>query len=212
MFDLDGTLADSLEDIAIALDAAMIDNRLPAPTRAQVRGWVGSGARNLVLQAVGPQLVEPVLARFRVHYADKPIVFTKLYPGVDAALDRLAAAGVELAVLSNKPDALTQVICAALLQRWRFDVIAGHREGMPLKPAAEPALAVAAALQIAPRECAFVGDTPIDIATARAAGMAPIAVTWGFRSRELLVAAEPALVIDDPAQLAQIASYQISGG
>lgn len=202
LFDLDGTLVDSLEDIALALDAALADHGQPVPTRDTLRTWVGGGARNLVEHAVAPALVDPVLARFRVHYAAAPVVHTRLYPGVDRALDALAAAGIRLAVLSNKPHALTTQIGERLLARWPFDVIAGHRDGVPLKPSPVPALAVARELGVAPERCAFVGDSAIDVETGRAAGMHAVAVTWGYRPRAELIAAGAAHVIDDPAALA----------
>ena len=107
-------------------------------------------------------------------------------------------------MLSNKPHALTTQICDALLARWPFRAIAGHRDGVPLKPAPDAAFDIAARLGVAPAHCAFVGDSAIDIATAQAAGMLPVAVTWGFRPRTELLAA--ALVADTPAELLAITS------
>ena len=204
IFDLDGTLVDSLADIAAALDRALDDHGIARPPIERVRTWIGGGARNLVVHAVGEARADAVLARFRVHYAAAPIVHTRLYPGLDAVIDDLAARGVALAVLSNKPHALTVRICEGLLARWRFAAVVGHRDGAPLKPAPGPALAVAASLGVAPAECAFVGDSAIDIATARAAGMHAVAVSWGFRPRAELEAARADVIVDAPAQLAAL--------
>ena len=198
IFDLDGTLVDSLEDIAAALDRALADHGLAQPTRAQVRGWIGGGALELVRRAVAPELVDAVFARFRVHYAAAPVVHTHLYAGIPAVLDALAARA-KLAVLSNKPHALTTVICAQLLARWPFAAIAGHREGVPLKPDPTAVLAIARDLGVAPPDCAYVGDSAIDVATARAAGMRAIAVSWGFRPRAELAGADA--IADVPAAL-----------
>lgn len=206
IFDLDGTLVDSLEDIAVALDRALDDHGIARPTRETVRTWVGGGARNLVAHAVGPDLVDAVLDRFRAHYAAALVVHTRLYAGIPELLDRLAAAGTRLAVLSNKPHAMTVEIGAALLARWPFAAIAGHRAPYPLKPAPDAVLALAAELGVAPAACAYVGDSGVDIATARAAGMLAVGVTWGFRPRAELVAAHAAHVVDAPADLAFLAT------
>jgi phosphoglycolate phosphatase len=202
LFDLDGTLVDSLDDIAAALVAALADHDLPAPAREQVRAWIGGGARTLVARALagrGDALVEPVLDRFRVHYAAAPVVHTHVYAGLPAVLDRMVSAGRTLAVLTNKPHDLAVRICDALLAPWPFAVIAGARSGVPLKPDPTPARLVAAELDVAPEACALVGDAGTDIETARAAGMIAVGVSWGFRPRDELSGAQ--LVCDEPAQL-----------
>jgi len=217
VFDLDGTLVDSLEDLAAALDLALDEHGLARPTRAEVRTWIGGGARVLIAHAVEssppaslpralakPGLVDSVLARFRVHYAAAPVVHTRLYDGLDGVLDRLAAKGTRLAVLSNKPHALAVEIGEVVLARWPFSAIVGHREHVPLKPAPDAALAIAAELGVEPAACAFVGDSGIDIQTAHAAGMLAVGVSWGFRPRAELVAAQPVLVADAPAALAAL--------
>ena len=204
IFDLDGTLVDSLEDIACALDRALDDHGIARPTRELVRTWIGGGARNLIVHAVGEQRADSVLARFRVHYAAAPIVHTQLYAGLDAVLDRFVERGLRLAVLSNKPHALTVPICDAVLARWPFAAVIGAREGVALKPSPDAALEIASALAVPPEQCAFVGDSAIDMLTAQAAHMVPVAVTWGFRPRVELVATQPVLIADTPAELAAL--------
>ena len=202
LFDLDGTLVDSLDDIAAALVRAMADHDLPAPARAQVRAWIGGGARTLVERAVASRaLVDVVLARFAVHYADAPAVHTRVYDGLAPVLDRMAGK-VALAVVTNKPHELAVRIADKLLAPWPFAVISGHRPGVPLKPDPAPALEVAARLAVPPAACAFVGDAATDVETADAAGMMSVAVTWGYRPRAELLAAK--LVVDAPAELAQL--------
>jgi phosphoglycolate phosphatase len=202
IFDLDGTLVDSLDDIADALGRSLDDAGLPVPGLGAVRTWIGAGARNLVAQAAPAARVDDVYAGFQRHYGERPIVRTSLFPGVAGVLDGLAQRGTPMAVLSNKPHALTVRIADALLARWRFAAVVGHRPGAPLKPDPTAALEVAAALGVSPDACAFVGDSAIDIATARAAGMRPIAVTWGYRPRAELIAAGPDALVDDPHELA----------
>ena len=203
IFDLDGTLVDSLDDIASALGGALGDAGLPAPATATVRGWIGDGARNLVARALdGRADVDAVLARFRERYRAAPIVRTRLYDGLAAALDLLAAPGRSFAVLSNKPHELTQVIAERLLAAWPFAAVFGQRQGMPLKPDPAAALVAADELGVRPARCAFVGDSAVDMHTARAAGMRAVGVTWGFRPRAELEAAGADAIIDHPAQLA----------
>ena len=206
VFDLDGTLIDSLPDIARALDRALADHDLPPPPRELVRTWIGGGARVLIARAVAhaPELVEPLLARFRAHYAAAPVVESTLYPGLAQVLDGFVASRRLLAVLSNKPHELTIPICARMLARWPFAAIVGARAGEPLKPDPAAALALAQRLGVAPDGCAIVGDAPTDIATARAAGMRAVAVSWGYRPRDELVAAAPDAIADEPSELAAL--------
>jgi phosphoglycolate phosphatase len=201
IFDLDGTLVDSLEDIACALDLALDDHGLARPTRGLVRTWIGGGARNLIAQAVPLDMIDPVYARFRVHYEATPIKHTRLYDGIAGVLDRFAEAGVKLAVCSNKPDPLTQCICDVVLARWPFGAIVGQRSHVALKPAPDSALEVAERLGTAPEACTFVGDSAIDILTAQAAKMRAVGVSWGFRPRTELAAANASLIADAPADL-----------
>ncbi len=202
IFDLDGTLVDSLDDIALALGRALADAGLPPPPRPRVRAWVGDGARSLVARALaGRADVDAVLARFRDHYRAHPVVHTRVYDGVAAVLDAVVAAGRRLAILSNKPDDLTRTVADALLAAWPFAVVRGHRPDHPLKPDPAAALAVAAELGVAPARCTFVGDSEVDVATGRAAGMRTAAVSWGLRDRAVLAAAGPDHLVDAPAEL-----------
>lgn len=202
IFDLDGTLVDSLEDIADALGGALADAGLARPPIELVRGWIGDGAHSLVRRAVdGRADVDAVLAAFRERYRAQPIVKTRLYDGVAAALDELAGPGRSFAVLSNKPHDLTRTIADRLLAPWPFAAIFGQRHGLPLKPDPTVALVTADELGVSPARCAFVGDSAIDVETARAAGMRAIAVAWGFRERAELEAAQPDALVDHPRQL-----------
>lgn len=206
LFDLDGTLVDSLADIASALSAALADHALPQPALDTVRTWIGGGARNLIAHAIdaarlAPDMVDVVLARFRVHYAAAPIVKTRLYPGLEVVLDALVGADLRLAVLTNKPHDLAVRICGPLLAPWPFGLIMGQRPGVALKPDPGAALEIATELGVPPEDCAFVGDSAVDLDTARAAGMRGVGVSWGFRPRAELEACNPWLIVDEPAGL-----------
>ena len=202
VFDLDGTLVDSLDDIAHHLNAALAEHGLPARTRAEISQWVGYGAARLVERAVRDLADVPaVLAAYRGHYHARPLIHAHLYPGIAELLDALAGSR-QLAILSNKPDAETRAIAAALLSRWPFAVVAGERAGIARKPEPESVLSVLRELGVSPQDAAMVGDSEVDIATARATGMTSIAVTWGFREAAALRAAGPDAMIDAPADLA----------
>jgi phosphoglycolate phosphatase len=203
IFDLDGTLVDSLDDIAAALGGALGDVGLAQPPIELVRGWIGDGAHSLVRRAVdGRADVDAVLASFRERYRAQPIVRTRLYDGMAAALDALAAPGRSFAVLANTPHDLTRTIADRLLGAWPFAAVFGQRPGLPLKPDPTVALIAADELGVAPARCAFVGDSAIDGETGLAAGMRTIAVSWGFRDRAELEAAHPDLIADRPEDLA----------
>lgn len=200
IFDLDGTLADSLADITAALGHVLAAAGLPAHPTTRTRAWVGWGVRHLVEHAAPAGAdVDALVRAFRARYAANLVVDTAPYPGVGALLDTLVAGGATLAVLSNKPHDMTCRIVDQVFARWRFADVRGHRPPTPRKPDPTAALDIAAGLGVAPGDVVFVGDTSVDIDTARAAGMTPVAVSWGFRpAREL---AGAAVIVDTPAQL-----------
>jgi phosphoglycolate phosphatase len=191
LFDLDGTLLDSLADIATAMNHALALHGLPGHRLPAYQRFVGEGVKVLVQRAVPAgreSLQAPVLAAYQERYAQCLLEQTRTFPGIPSMLERLAAEGLKLAVLSNKPDDSTRKLVDALLPGIPFGVVYGERAGVPRKPDPTAALGVAAELGVPPEACAFVGDTPIDMGTARAAGMYAVGVTWGFRSVEELQA------------------------
>ncbi|ATB29137.1 HAD family hydrolase [Melittangium boletus] len=184
IFDLDGTLLDSLHDIGAALNHALSTHGLPLHPLPAYRHFVGEGVQVLVSRALPPgreEMHASVLATYRAFYAEHMFDHTRPFPGIPEVLARLEAEGVKLAVLSNKPDAATRKLVAALLPQVPFVAVYGERAGVPRKPDPTAALAVAAELGVAPGECAFIGDTAVDVETARASGMYAVGVTWGFR-------------------------------
>jgi phosphoglycolate phosphatase len=191
LFDLDGTLVDSLADIAAAMNHALAGLGLPTHPVAAYRSFVGEGVEQLVRRALPPgrdTLYGTLSERYLARYEEVLLDQTVAYPGISELLDALVARGVALAVLSNKPDRSTQRIVAKLFARWPFAAVAGRRPEVPRKPDPTGALEVATQLAVPPRECAFIGDTAIDMQTAVAAGMVPLGCAWGFRPEELLQA------------------------
>ena len=189
LFDLDGTLVDSLADIGAAMNHALATLGEPTHPLADYRRFVGEGVEVLAARA-GPgldsaarraELIDAYQRRYAEHLFDETVV----YPGVPELLALLRARAVPLGVLSNKPDAPTRVICEALFPPGTFVCVQGQLPDVPVKPDPAAALALAAQLGVAPAEVAFVGDTAVDMRTAVAAGMHPVGVAWGFRPLEL---------------------------
>ncbi|MFP2933452.1 HAD family hydrolase, partial [Pyxidicoccus sp. 3LG] len=174
VFDLDGTLVDSLGDIADAMNHALAHHGLPVHPEPAYLRFVGEGVKELVRRAVPggrEDLLEPVLATYRVHYDTHLFDRTVPYPGVTGVLAALAEEGVRLGVLSNKSDGFVKRLVERLLPGVRFHAVYGERPGVPRKPDPTAALALAAELGTPPGGCGFVGDTSTDMETARAAGM-----------------------------------------
>jgi phosphoglycolate phosphatase len=189
IFDLDGTLVDSLADIATAMNHSLAHHGLPTHPIPDYRHYVGEGVMQLVRKAVPADrdgLHDSVLAVYRAYYAEHLFDQTYVFPGIPGVLSALAAEGVRLAVLSNKSDAFTRRLVEGLLPEVPFVAVYGERPGVPRKPDPTAALGLAGELGVAPGDCAFVGDTPVDMNTARNAGMYGVGVTWGFRSAEEL--------------------------
>jgi phosphoglycolate phosphatase len=206
IFDLDGTLADTLEDLGDALDRVLGAHGFPAHSYAEYRQLIGRGIRNLVSEAMPPgersdQAVATCYEQMLADYGENCLVRTRLYDGIPEMLSALRAAGVRLAVLSNKADDLTRRIVAALSAPGTFAVVVGAQPGQPLKPDPAGALEIGRRLGVTPGRIVHVGDSGTDMRTAVAAGMFPVGVSWGFRSRAELVENGARVVLDRPAEL-----------
>ena len=202
IFDLDGTLLDSLADIGGAMNDALQARGWPThPLDAYLR-FVGDGVEMLARRAAPAGIeVGPLVDEYRARYGERMEQETKPYPGVPELLDGLQARGVKMAVLSNKREDFTVELVKRQLQRWPFVEVRGERREVPRKPDPTAALEIARVLGHPPTEIAFVGDTHIDMKTAVAAGMLPVAVLWGFRTREELLAAGAKHLLATPSEL-----------
>jgi phosphoglycolate phosphatase len=204
IFDLDGTLADTLDDIACAMNGALVSLGLPPHPNEAYRHLVGEGAEHLARRALPPgqqAQVPEAVRRFRQHYAEHVVARSRPFDDIPPLLDALTARGVAMAVLSNKLDALTRRIVELCFGRWPLWPVHGEREGVPRKPDPRAALGIAAELGVVPGRCLFVGDTGVDMRTAAAAGMYGVGVLWGFRGRDELASAGARAIIARPQEL-----------
>lgn len=206
LFDLDGTLIDSLEDIAESANRALAREGFPTHPIADYKHFVGEGVVVLLQRILPPDhrddaTIERVAAVYRESYATGWNLKTRLYDGVPELLDELAARAIPLAVLSNKPDEFTKLCVKQYLARWPFRQVIGQRSDLPRKPDPGGALLIARELGVDPRRCLFVGDTATDMRTARGAGMHAVGVHWGFRAVPELLEAGADAIIDHPRDL-----------
>lgn len=208
MFDLDGTLADTLRDLAAAGNhmLAAFDREPLAPEH--YRELVGHGAPSLASRALGLAVDDPrvgvAVDQFRTHLLEHEHVHSVAYPEVPAMLDALVARGVTLAVLSNKPDDSTVDLVKRVFARWPFVDVRGHREGVAPKPDPTAALEIAREAGIAPQRWLYVGDSGVDMRTGHNAGMRSVGVTWGFREQSELRDAQAHHIIHTPMELIEL--------
>lgn len=207
IFDFDGTLAHTLDDIASAVNEVLVQFRFEPQDRDAIRAMIGNGLAVLLQRASGSNdsaIVGAMVDQYRPVYLANMLNATRLYDGVASMLDGLADAEVPMSVLSNKPHEFTAPLCDSLLARWPFVCMEGADDRFAKKPDPARALDICARMGVSPAECLFVGDSAVDVMTGRNAGMVPIAVTWGYRDRGELIGAEPLRLVDSPAQLAAI--------
>lgn len=206
VFDLDGTLLDSLADIADSANGVLAGFGFPTHGYDAYRFFVGDGvavlfSRCLPAEARSPEMIAACVASFRDAYGLRWNRFTRPYDGVAELLTELSRRNFRLAVLSNKPHEFTQQCVDELLSEFRFDAVLGQKEDVPCKPDPKGALRIAATINVEPAKCLYLGDTAIDIRTAQRAGMYPVGALWGFRPGQELEDAGAAVLIADPREL-----------
>jgi phosphoglycolate phosphatase len=171
------------------------------------RFLVGEGIEQLAQKAMPPgqdDQIQSLIDDYRRHYAEHALDQTAAFEGVPELLDALAGQGIALAVLSNKRHDFTTQVVKHALSRWRFGAVYGERTSVPRKPDPQAALEIARELQVKPERCAFVGDTSIDMGTARAAGMFAVGVLWGFRDERELRDTGAQAIIRHPRELLSV--------
>ena len=208
VFDLDGTLLDTIPDIAGALNRALAACGLPTHPVRKVETFVGGGIRDAVRKAVPAntpdETLERILEIYKEDYCNRCTEQTARYPGVPEMLERLLQHGFALGVLSNKTEATAQKIVRTYFPDVPFRCVLGRVDGRPLKPDPAAAVPVLEALGLPAGEVAYAGDSGTDILFAKAVGMIPAAAPWGYRSRDELVEKGALLVPENPRELGEL--------
>ncbi|MCG7601989.1 phosphoglycolate phosphatase [Halomonas sp. McH1-25] len=208
-FDLDGTLIDSVPDLAVAVDAVLAEHGHPAAGEERVAGWVGNGSRTLVERALrhasgqepDTRMLDRAHDAFLYHYGRAPSERTRLFPGVREALAALHDRGLTLAIITNKPHAFIAPILEALELDGYFDYAVGGDSLAQKKPDPAPLLHVAERFSIPPQACLMVGDSRHDVEAGRRAGFRTLAVPYGYNHGEPVAASRPDFLVESLAEL-----------
>lgn len=215
IFDLDGTLLDTLEDLARAGNHVCAQHGWPTYPIDTYRYKVGNGMVKLAERLIPAEyagdgrVLQQVLNEFRAYYDEHKEDHTRPYPGIESALDRLQEAGIHLAVLTNKDHAAAAPLVARMFGPHRFDVVQGHIAGYDPKPAAPITQLVLEQLGADPANALYVGDSNVDVETGHNAGLPVAGVSWGFRGRDELAAAGADFIADTPDELVTIVLGQL---
>ena len=206
LFDLDGTLLDTLADLADAGNAALSDLRFPTHSLEAYKYFIGKGMDELVRQILpqdnsDQQTVAECMKLAKQYYSQYWKRNSKPYPGIADMLTELEKRSITKVVFSNKPDEFTGIMVRTLLADWKFDIIRGSLPGVPLKPDPAAALQIASEVKIEPQKFIYVGDSAMDMQTARAAGMHAVGVLWGFRDAYELLSGGAKVLAKEPREI-----------
>lgn len=210
VFDLDGTLLDSLEDLADSMNIVLEKCGFPTHPIEDYKYFVGDGMYTLVERTVprgkkwDKKLIEKCFLMMKKEYSQRWNRKTKPYPQIPELLTYLTEHGIRMTILSNKPHEFTKMIVCNLLSDWKFEVVLGQRMGVPKKPNPKGAFDIAESLQLRPEEFLYLGDTNVDMKTATRAKMHPIGVLWGFRGAEELQKSGAKILIKEPLELLNV--------
>lgn len=209
MFDLDGTLLNTLQDLTDSVNRSLGYLGFPPYTPEVFRYFVGDGRETMAMRSLPEcnrdeatinKLVALINKEYSQHWADT----TRLYPGVADLLDNLTIKSIKMAILSNKPHIFTEEMVSRLLSRWHFEIVAGAMPPMPVKPDPKAALQIAKRLDIIPSDFLYLGDSEVDMRTANAGGMYAVGAAWGFRTEDELKASGAKALIRHPLELLKL--------
>lgn len=210
IFDLDGTLLDTIEDLGDSVNEVLSSRDFPEHTYDQYCLFIGDGMEKLIQRSIPREclddklLVGKILNDYREAYSRNWNKKSKPYQGVMNLLNQLKTRVVKSSVLSNKPHQFTELCVEELIGNKYFEMVLGQREGVKKKPSPDGAIEICHSLNIDPEETLFIGDTNVDIATGIAAGMKTIGVLWGFREEKELREAGAHYIIDRPDQVLDV--------
>ena len=215
IFDLDGTLLDTIDDLGNATNHALRTLGFPERKREELCQMVGRGITNLLKAAVPPEFcteetVVSMRKHFMAHYSVHLCDLTHPYPGISGLLECITAAGIRIAVASNKYQEGAEKVVGHFFPAIPFIAILGQREGYPIKPNPGIVDLCMAAAGVTKEEVLYVGDSNVDMQTGQNAGVDTAGVTWGFRTREELEAFRPLAVVDTPQELEALLSLPVS--
>ena len=210
VFDLDGTLLNTLDTITYYVNKMLVAHGISPITKEECSAFVGNGADSLIRRTLASRgifderLCCEYLAEYKGYYDENPYCLTTPYEGICETLRKLKERGVSLAVLSNKPERATRAAVGRFFPD-TFEIVLGGRDGVPLKPNPIGALEILDRLSLTPNECAYVGDTEVDVRTAKnfCAGVC-IAVLWGFRTKKELLFSGAEIFANRPSQILKI--------
>jgi len=191
--DLDGTLLDTLQDMADAVNIALERLGLPGHQLSEYRYFVGDGRRAMATRALPADrrddaILETLLTYIAEEYDKRWMDHSLPYHGIPELLDALSAGGIRMSVLSNKPQVYAEPMVSRMLSRWSFECVVGESSAVARKPDPAGALQIMDQMMVRPEECVYIGDSGVDMQTGLAAGMYPVGVLWGFRSADELLA------------------------
>jgi phosphoglycolate phosphatase len=206
IFDMDGTLLDTLSDIAATMNLVLRSYGWPEHEINEYRTLVGEGIENLVSRSIPPgnrqdDLISSLVIEYRKYYAGHWADQTEVYPGINELISELDKRKISMSILSNKSDVFTKKMAESFFPKTRFAAVIGSMPGKPNKPDPTSAAAIADIAGVRPAKMIFLGDSSIDMKTAAAAGMCPVGVLWGFRSRDELVNSGASSIISAPMEL-----------
>ncbi len=210
LFDADGTLLDTLDDLADCMNSVLRHFGYPTHENEKYKYFVGDGMENLAKRSVpdslrsDPAVIAKCVEMMRAAYDKGWRNKSRPYPGIAQMLDGLAGRGIKMAILSNKPDHFMQIMAKELLPAWQFDVVMGERPPTPRKPDPTSAIQIAGQLGIKPENFLYLGDTATDMLTAAGAGMFAVGALWGFRTAGELVAAGAKKLISSPPEMLEL--------
>lgn len=202
-FDLDGTLVDSLEDLAEATEYALKKLNIKGHNLEDYKYFIGNGVKKLVLRALGKeneQLYDKARALFDQYYLEHCLDHTSPYDGIVVLLDKLHKEGHIVGVVTNKPDELAKKICKKLFGK-NIDFVVGQQDKVPLKPNPSNVVKMINHYHATKKQCMFIGDSDVDIITGKNAGIKTVGVTWGNRDKEELIHSGASYVVNDTKEL-----------
>ena len=212
IFDLDGTLIDSVTDLGNAVNRVLAAHGLPTHDVPNYKAFVGDGAETMVRRALPDeyrdnQTIQQCLAEFLEDYYENFDVDTVLYDGIPDLLDILSHKSIKLSILTNKPYKIAIKFLDTILSHWKFDIVVGQKNGLPKKPDPTGAFLVSKKIAVSNEKIVYLGDSGIDMKTAVSADMLPVGVLWGFRGRDELINSGARYLIEEPLEINDLIEF-----